>query len=183
MNLPVIVQPAPHRPYGELSEAEKWDWHARVYAFRRVILDVPHEDRTSPCDLDGVWFDEPRVEDETRRLIAKRELGRKRRRKLVDTETIGEGRALCNRWAKQNEFVDFPAAERAGYKPSDVVKAIFSAASVRPVKGFGTLSDLAGSMGVKAREWTPEEMAKGRAALGIEPAPQSDEAAREEPPH
>jgi hypothetical protein len=45
------------RSYAELSEAEKWEWHADTYAFRRIVLRAPLSERTSPCDPEGVWFD------------------------------------------------------------------------------------------------------------------------------
>lgn len=169
-------QDRPRRSYSELSEAQRWDWHARIYAHRRLFLEAPNEERTSPVDPKGEWFDEPRVDLETRRLIAKRDDAKRRRAAARDAEMIAGGRDICNRWARRNGFVDFPAAERAGYRHSDVTKAIFAAKAPPPVKGFGTL---AGAMGVKAREFTPADMARGRAALGL----QRDEAAREEPPH
>lgn len=47
--------------YATLSEGEKWDWHADVYGFRRVILDVSFNENTSPCDVRGEWFDKDRA--------------------------------------------------------------------------------------------------------------------------
>lgn len=47
--------------YASLSTLQKWEYHADVYGFRRVFLDVPRDERTSPCDQNGEWFDEGRV--------------------------------------------------------------------------------------------------------------------------
>jgi hypothetical protein len=49
------------------SDADRWRWHAEVYAFRRVVLGVSYDLRTSPCDLKGEWFDAYLVDEATRR--------------------------------------------------------------------------------------------------------------------
>ena len=55
-NLPVpMAHPQASRSYSSLSTVEKWEWHADVYAFRRVFLGI--YDTTSPCDEHGVWYD------------------------------------------------------------------------------------------------------------------------------
>jgi hypothetical protein len=56
--------------YASLSTAEKWQWHAHLYAFRRVYLGVPDHIRTSPCDEGGVWYDEAMVAAEVARVRA-----------------------------------------------------------------------------------------------------------------
>jgi hypothetical protein len=50
------------------SDADRWQWHAETYAFRRVYLGVPDYARASPCDLEGDWFDEELVYVATKRL-------------------------------------------------------------------------------------------------------------------
>lgn len=55
------VSKARKRGYATLSEGEKWDWHADVYGFRRVVMGAPVSERTSPCDGAGDWFDEHRA--------------------------------------------------------------------------------------------------------------------------
>ena len=57
--------------YAALTTAERWDWHAEVYAFRRICLHAPHSEHTSPCDPDGKFFDEERTAAAMRRLNAK----------------------------------------------------------------------------------------------------------------
>lgn len=48
--------------YKSLTDWEKWEWHADVYGFRRVVLGVAVTERTSLCDTDGKWFDVERAE-------------------------------------------------------------------------------------------------------------------------
>jgi hypothetical protein len=47
--------------YSEMSKPQRWQWHAEVYALRRVMLGVPRDVHTSPCDTKGEWFDEDAV--------------------------------------------------------------------------------------------------------------------------
>lgn len=58
------------KPYASLTVAERWVWHARIYAFRRIVLRVPHAEHTSPVDPQGIWFDEPMIAEAMRRLRA-----------------------------------------------------------------------------------------------------------------
>jgi CMP-2-keto-3-deoxyoctulosonic acid synthetase len=44
---------------------ERWAWHTDVYAFRRVFLDAYEE--TSPCDIEGRWFNREAVDLAERR--------------------------------------------------------------------------------------------------------------------
>ncbi|HZT90328.1 MAG TPA: hypothetical protein VFA12_20475 [Stellaceae bacterium] len=44
--------------YSSLTEGERWEWHADVYAFRRVYLGIGRDVRVSPCDPKGEWFSE-----------------------------------------------------------------------------------------------------------------------------
>jgi hypothetical protein len=69
------VRKARKQGYASLTEFEKWDWHADVYGFRRVVLSVAPNDRTSPCDPAGDWFDEQRAAIAEAHYIAK--LGRR----------------------------------------------------------------------------------------------------------
>jgi hypothetical protein len=47
--------------YAKLTEPQRWQWHAGVYAFRRSVLGVPAAEHTSPCDPKGEWFDQHAV--------------------------------------------------------------------------------------------------------------------------
>lgn len=89
-----------------MSEAEKWDWHAEVYAFRRIVLGIADDTRSSPCDPDGVWFDEPRVTMAAAKLRRKLQGGAERRRQTEDRTDAPEGRAAVNAWLRRAGFAD-----------------------------------------------------------------------------
>lgn len=57
--------------YAKLSLPQKWEWHAEVYGFRRVVLRIAHDERTSPVDPDGRWFDDRLADAAEQRLRAK----------------------------------------------------------------------------------------------------------------
>jgi hypothetical protein len=57
--------------FAKLTQPQKRQWHAQVYAMRRVALDVPHDIHTSPCDPKGEWFDEHAVTQAEAELRAK----------------------------------------------------------------------------------------------------------------
>lgn len=155
--------PDPHRrSYAELSEAERWDWHARIYAFRRVIMGI--DERSSPTDPDGFWFDQPRVDYETRRLLAKR--GRIGDERLRDIEASADRyeTARLNReaWAADLGYSSFKYMMEIG-----LVRAVREAPNYVNGSRRQQARNVAVGMGVTAREIVPER----------------DEAALEEPPH
>jgi hypothetical protein len=47
--------------YARMPTPLRWQWHAQVYAFRRVVLGIAADVHTSPCDPEGAWYDEPMV--------------------------------------------------------------------------------------------------------------------------
>jgi hypothetical protein len=53
------------RIYSSLSIVEKWEWHADVYAFRRVYLGI--YDTKSPPDPNGIWYNVDLVDAAERR--------------------------------------------------------------------------------------------------------------------
>jgi hypothetical protein len=57
--------------YARMPMPLRWLWHAEVYALRRVMLDVPHHEHTSPCDPKGEWYDEHAVAEAEAKLRAK----------------------------------------------------------------------------------------------------------------
>jgi len=69
--------------FAKLTKPQQWQWHAQVYALRRVMLDVPHTERTSPCDPKGEWYDENAVALAEAKLRAK--LAEQSRRCAADT--------------------------------------------------------------------------------------------------
>lgn len=88
------------KKYVDMTVPECWEWHASVYAFRRVVLDI--DERTSPCDAEGVWFNAGLVDAAERRLRAKRAPVRR----ASDEEMQREGRAIANAWARRHGCVD-----------------------------------------------------------------------------
>ena len=158
------------KSYGQLTDAEKWQWHADVYAFRRIVLEVPPDEQTSPCDPGGEWLNEELIRAAAARLQLRRDRGRMERKRVLDEQRHREGRALCDAWARKRGYADFATAEKAGVKWSEVA-ASFGSIKTIPGERYTKAADL----GVTAREktWTAEEMARGRRELGLEP----DEAA------
>lgn len=61
------------KPYLSMTNAEKWDWHTGVYAFRRIHLGVHRDEHTSPVDTDGIWFNPHLVDAAEQQLRDKRE--------------------------------------------------------------------------------------------------------------
>jgi hypothetical protein len=64
------------------ERADKWAWHAEVYAHRRVHLGVPLDEKTSPADPAGEWFNEELIRAAAEKLQAKR----RQKRELIFTE-------------------------------------------------------------------------------------------------
>lgn len=128
-----------------LSEPERWQWHAEVYAFRRVYLGTSIEDRVSPCDPDGRWFDAFLVraaETRMRETIARVE----RERREADRNARAE---------QQRRF-----ALAAEWRRSEAGKAALA----------GNFRQIGAALGVTAREYKPtaEQLRAGRAALGLD---------------
>lgn len=113
-----------------MTEAERWNWHAEVYAFRHVALGFKDE-RTSPCDPEGKWYDEGLVGAAILRLVDKREAAARRCRAKQDAEMIAGGKAICERWAKTNGFASFADAGAGGFSHADIVRS-FSGPQIMP---------------------------------------------------
>lgn len=142
-------------PYATLTEAEKWEWHAEVYAFRRVVLGVPAEERTSLYDPDGAWFDAALVAEAEGRLRAKRNEARERRERARSDEAQREGRAVINAWAQRKGYADVDAyADAVGIHWSDAYRQYAEEMGVGAAprkRGDGPLS-VAEAAGIRATE-------------------------------
>ena len=92
------------KPYASLTVPEQWEWHARVYAFRRVVLDVDPDMRTSPVDPEGKWFDAALVDEAERRLRNKRAARYARR---DGDAAVWEARDIEDNWARDRGYRDF----------------------------------------------------------------------------
>ncbi len=128
--------------YAALSLEAKWRWHAGIYAFRHVQLGKPLNE-PSPCDEKGIWYSEPLALEAVHGLLEKR--------------------AAAARTRKERAFND-PATQvnERRYREADAWRAAGGMSQPQ-----GTMSPAA-ALGVTAREYTPEELAKARTELGME---------------
>jgi hypothetical protein len=157
-----------------MDTAERWQWHANVYAFRRVILGVAREEHTSPCDTNGIWFDSALVDAAEQRLRNRR--GKNSMRWRGDDD-IWRGRDVENEWARArgyNDFEHYKTVERIDHAEAcfRLVRSL-SGPQTMPRAVGGKVDDphaVAAALGVTAREYnpTPEQMRAGRVALGLE---------------
>jgi hypothetical protein len=165
-----------NKPYEAMSTAERWQWHADVYAFRRVVLGIAPEEHTSPCDVEGKWFDEVLVSEAERRLRNRRAVKYSANRR--DDSDVWEARGVENKWAQDrgyNDFEHYKLVERIDHVDACVRVANSFVAAMQKMPGSDDrkLNDphaVAATLGVKAREYTPEELRAGRIALGLERA-------------
>lgn len=168
----------------QMNTAELWHWHAEVYAFRRVVLDAPVDQRTSPCDPGGVWFDAGMVADAERRLRARRAP----KQRADEEEMQREGRAIANEWARRRGYEDlehYRLAERIDYTEALVRICRSILASKRmpgePDAEFDPVPE------AKAREFAPtaDQLRAGREELvrggWIDPGPEDAPAGPAEP--
>ena len=159
------------KKFAELTTPERWEWHARVYAFRRVVLGISPDVRTSPPDPNGEWFDPAMVEREERALRNKHAARQREIEKDREERRKEDDAASAKREAMAAEL-GYPSF---GYMLCiGLVNAVKSAyAHGRGAGKVPTAADL----GVTAREYTPEEMAKARAELvdhGMPPDPEDE---------
>lgn len=109
--------------HANMSVPEKWEWHARVYAHRRLVLGIGADVRTSPCDESGIWFHESMVEDAESKLrerlihVPRRAIVAEKRRAdrnfLTYYDIAAAGRRIANEWAQQrghDSFRDYVAS-------------------------------------------------------------------------
>jgi hypothetical protein len=88
--------------YTRMTDTQRRQWHAEVYALRRVMLDVPHDTRTSPCDPKGEWYDEKLAAEVEAKLRAK--LAEQSRRCAADTAAHNAIRfAEAEAWREQRD--------------------------------------------------------------------------------
>jgi hypothetical protein len=154
-------------PYEKLSVPERWEWHAAVYAFRRVALDADREERTSPCDPNGDWFDDRLVDEAERRLRAKR--AAKSRRSAGDG-AAWEALDIENNWARDrgyNDFEHYKTSERIDHVTA-CTRLIMSLPGPKTIPresqptGYGVMQKR------KFREYDADELRAGSVALGLE---------------
>ena len=167
----------------DMTNDEKLEWHSEVYAFRRVRLGISRDDRTSPPDPDGKWFNEAMVDEAERAMRQKSEARTERN----DAVMAAEARAVLDQWAQQHGHVDFEAFKEAdGLEHTDacrrVIASMATAATLKNHEAFSDPPDadpkaLLQALGVTAHErtYTPEEMRQARIQLGLEPPAEAAE--------
>lgn len=161
------------RKYSQLTVAEQWEWHARVYAFRRVVLSIERGERTSPCDTSGEWFDAALVDEAERRLRHQR--ASKFANLHRDDSDVWDAREVENKWAQDRGYKNFEhykAAERIDHVEA-CKRLILSLPGPKtmPREPGGKAGDqrlVAAALGVRAWEPTAEQLRAGRVALGLE---------------
>ncbi len=104
-----------------MTEGERWAWHSDVYAFRRVVLGTSPDEKTSPPDPEGKYFDEGLVRAAAQRLVDKRSRGRRARERVRHNDLQREGRGIVNAWARSQGFADLDAYAAA--KRIDIIEA------------------------------------------------------------
>jgi hypothetical protein len=88
--------------YGRMPNPQRWQWHAEVYALRRVLLGVSRDIHTSPCDAKGEWYDEHAVAQAEAKLRSK--LAEQATRCKANTDTENASRfAEAEAWRKQRD--------------------------------------------------------------------------------
>jgi hypothetical protein len=91
--------------FASLTNLQQWEWHADVYAFRRVVLGVPPDVRVSPPDPEGQWFREDLVERAGTYYREKFVAARERKRKTRSYDLQREGRDIVTKWVQTMGFV------------------------------------------------------------------------------
>lgn len=116
---PSRVPQAQPSGYAALSDINRARWHAKVYAFRRVVQGVSNDEHTSPCDPQGKWYDPI--------LIAQAEAALKMRkvrsRSQRDRELEWEGRYLCMCFAEERGYADWEEYLEAGGSYAEMINS------------------------------------------------------------
>ncbi len=153
----------------QMNTGELWQWHAEVYAFRRVVLGISRDVQTSPCDEAGQWFNAERVDAAERRLLDQRQS-----RRLHDEQMVREGRAAANAWAQARGYLDideYVFVERIDWSEA-LRRVCHSILASKSMPGEPDATFDAAALGVKAREFNPsaEQLKAARQELGIDDA-------------
>lgn len=134
--------------YAKLNENERWLWHARYYAFRRVVLGV-HEDQVpNPCDPSGKWIDEGLIGAAEKQLaarLAQQREAQERQKAARDRRLKDEGREIVDRWCRNKGYADAMAyCEATGTDrvdlACDIARELLAASPIPAVRGFKTLA-------------------------------------------
>ena len=163
----------------DMSVEERFAWHTEVYAWRRVRLGVSRDERSSPPDPQGVWFNADMVDEAECRLRQTID-GKLQAAKAQDLADAREASAIEDGWAQKRgyaDFEDYKAREQINHVDAacNVARSLIAAALLKGKEAFGEpdAADpkaLLKALGVTAKEvdYSPETMRRARIALGIE---------------
>lgn len=138
-----------------MTDEERWRWHARVYAWRVFTGHAAIEERTSPVDAEGKWYDRGLI-DEALKVYRERDWALARR--TADEWAIARGFRNMAAWETET-------AETAAVRTDNGQWFRFKG-KARPELGMPTVMrrlSAAAALGVKAREYTPAEFGGGAA--------------------
>lgn len=168
------------KPPSTMTVPEQWDWHAEMYAFRRVVLGL--DEPTSPCDAEGKWFHPQLIDEAAKRLRDKRTVAVEARRHAGNEAMEREAVRVKDRWARDRGYrdcADYQERERLDRidAASNIARSFLAMAEARNREAFSEPAALDRAealrdLGVTAREYkpTPEQLRAGRIALGLEAA-------------
>jgi len=91
--------------FDSLSVTQRWQWHADVYAFRHVMLDVRADVHVSPADPKGEWYGPGMVECCVAYYRRKYIEPKQRAEQAKGDIALREGRDLVTKWAQSQGFV------------------------------------------------------------------------------
>lgn len=168
--------------FARLNDQQKWEWHADVYAFEKIVLNR----ECSPCDPNNRWFNAHLVRIAERYYRAKFIEPRERANAVRDSADQRQGRALVNGWARRrgydsiDEYAEGEQIPLIGEGSAYLLAVTEIAAQVAAEKqrawgkgahGRTSLDEVRAALGVDAKPaktWTPEEMRHARVELGLE---------------
>lgn len=172
--------------FAQCTTPEKWQWYAEMYAHRRVFMGIEPEVQTAPFDERGEWFDARAVDaaenrkrdeltrqrDRINRAASDPNLGKMRR--LNEYETMAEAASIENDWARSRRYLnfeDYKRIERLDHV--DACKLLIASLpgpeDTKRIPPESQPTGYAATLGVKAREVSPEKYRADQIAVGIQP--------------
>jgi hypothetical protein len=95
--------------FARLTERQQWEWHADVYAFRRVMLEVSNNVHVSPPDPEG-WFFDPVLVARAEAWYRHKYIEPKQHRKQANGDDLErEGRDLVTQWVRSHGYISIDA--------------------------------------------------------------------------
>jgi hypothetical protein len=95
--------------FAKLTERQQWEWHADVYAFRRVLLEVSPDVRVSPADPEGRFFD-PVIIAPAEAWYRHKYIEPKLRRRQAKSDNLQrEGRDILTKWVQSHGYISIDA--------------------------------------------------------------------------